>query len=199
MTVQRLRLRLLDLAVASVCLMLVGIPFIASSSALESSINENTVDADLRVPQTGIISHPQKGSFAATRSGIVDGSVEWDIYSTASSGMKLVVSSTRSPALRDTQNGIDVTDVDGTLGGWSVAKGERRFGFSAVGNLVLARYGDGGKWRGFDAGNSIEVARKGGIIPRSTVTVKLRAEYDAALPGNAKPNVNVAATAVANL
>lgn len=199
MTARRLRSRLLDLAVASACLLLVGAPFVASSSALESSITENTVDADLSVPQVGIISSPIKGSFPAGKSGIVDGSVSWEIYSSASNGMKLVVSSTRSPALRDEANNIDVADFSATPGGWSVAGTDRKFGFSAVGALVLARYNDGGGWRGFDGANGIEVARKGGVIPRTLTTVKLRGEYGAALPSDARPSASVAATAVVNL
>lgn len=199
MSPRRLRSRTLDLAVASVCVALFAAPFVASSGAIESSINENTADVDVRIPQIGIISKPQAGSFSGATSGIADGSIEWDLYSTSSAGMKLAVSAGRAPALRDGQNAVDIADLGATPGAWSVASGERRFGFSAVGNIVLARYDGGGKWRGFDGRNSVEVARRAGVIGRTTTTIKLRGEYGAALASNATPSGDVTATAVVNL
>lgn len=199
MSPRRLRSRTLDLAVASVCVALLAAPFVASSAAIESSINENTADVDLSIPQIGIISLPQAGSFGAGRSGVADGSISWDMYSTASAGMKLAVSAGRAPALRDGKNSVDIADFGATPAAWSVAAGDRRFGFSAVGDIALSRYDGGAKWRGFDGTNGVEVARRGGVLGRTTTTVKLRGEYSAALADDATPSADVAATAVINL
>lgn len=194
-----MRSRLLDVAVASVCLALVAVPFVAISSAVEAPITENTVDTDLRVPKFGLLSLPIDGSFGAGRSGRVDGSVAWDMYTSAASGMKLVVSADRSPALRDAQNAVDIPDAGSLPSPWSVGASERKFGFSAVGAFTLARFDDGKDFRGFNGATGVEVARKGGIFPATRTTVKLRGEYGSPLASNARITTNLIATAVVNL
>jgi hypothetical protein len=194
-----MRSRLLDVAVTCVCMAMVAAPFIAISHAVEAPISENTVDTDVKLPQFGLLSLPINGSYAATRSGRVDGSVSWDMYTSTSNGMKLVVSADRAPALRDSQNGVDIADAGATPAAWTVASGERKFGVSAIGAYTLARFDDGTAFRGFAGTTGVEVARKGGIFPATRTVVKLRGEYGTALATDAKVTTNLIGTAVVNL
>lgn len=195
-----MRSRLLDLTVALTCVAFVCAPLLPVVGAAErnSALVESGGTVDQRVIEGGILSNPLNGSFGAGRSGVVDGSVQWDLYTTARDGMKLLVSSDRSPAMRDAKNGVDVADFSATLGGWSVASGSRAFGFTATGSLALSRFDSGKKWRGFDGSRSIEVARRGAPIPKTRTTVQLRAEFKSALASDARPTANIVATAVPN-
>lgn len=199
---RQLRSRLLDLAVATACLACVCAPVVPLVLAAGQSapVNESGGHVDQRVVQSGIISIPLNGSFGSGRDGVVDGSVQWDLSTSAGKGMKLVISSDRSPAMRDAQNAVDVPDQGATPGDWVVPAGERRFGFTTAGPLTLGRFGDGQKWRGFDGPRSIELGRKvDAPIGRTRTTVKLRAGFGAALASDARPTANVRATGVLNL
>lgn len=199
MSQRRFRLRLLDLAVTSVCVMCVAVPFIASSQAENRAQVEVGGDVDQRVAESGMISNPIAGTFAAGGTGIVDGSIQWDVFTTSTSGMKLTVSSDRTPALRDTQNGIDIADYDADPKPWDVSGSARRFGFTVQGDMALARFGGGDKWRGFAGSDSIEVARRKSPLPATRTIVRLRGDFGSSLPSNARPTANILATAVVNL
>jgi hypothetical protein len=205
MSPRRTRSRLLDLAVTSVCVACVCAPLLpvvnaaTRSDGANGSVVESGGSVDQRVVAGGIISNPLNGSFESGGTGTVDGSVQWDMYTTARGGMKLVLSSDRTPAMRDSANGIDVGDMSSAADTWSVGNGDRRFGISVVGGLALSRFDDGRKWRGLEGKRAVEVARRGGPIAQTRTTVKLRAQFAASLPANARPTVNLRATAVPNL
>lgn len=197
---RRLRSRLLDLAVTAGCCACVLAPLLPVVHAAERAVVESGGHLDQSVVQSGIISHPLNGTFERRSSGVADGSVQWDLYSSANDGIKLLVSSDRDPAMRDAANGVDVDDLGADPAAWKVSNGDRRFGFSASGPLVLSRFDSGAKWRGFDGARSIEVARRGnGPVPTTRTTVKLRAEYAAPLASAARPTATINATAVVNL
>lgn len=198
MSPRRTRLRLLDLVVTFVCMACIAAPFVAMSQAEERPQAELGGDVDQTVGQSGMLSYPIAGTFQAGGSGTVDGSIQWDLFSTATDGMKLTVSSDRTPALRDAQNGIDIADYASEPQPWSVAGSARRFGFTVQGDLSLSRF-SGDKWRGFDGGTSVEAGRKRAPIPQTRTMVKLRGEFGAALPSDARPTANIYATAVVNL
>lgn len=201
MSPRRLRLRLLDLAVTTVCIACVAAPFLATSNAADdgTAVFESTSVIDQRVLAGGVISNPLNGTFEAGGSGTRDGSVAWDVWGSGSDGLKLVVSTVRSPAMRDSKNGIDVPDYGSTPETWSVASGDRRFGMTVVGALSLGRFGDGSKWRGFDGGRAIEVSRRAAPTPRTRTTIKLRAQFASALPAGARPTATIRATALPNI
>lgn len=199
MGLRRLRARLLDLAVATVCVACIAAPALPMVGAAEDEpVLETGGNVDQRVLETAAISNPLNGSFEAGGSGIREGSIAWDIYSTAPRGMKLVIASDRTPAMRDAANGVDIADFGATPGAWSVAAKERRFGFSASGSLALQRFGAGQKWRGFSGAEGLEVARRTIATPRTRTTVRLRAQFKSALASNSRPTANVTATAVPN-
>jgi hypothetical protein len=197
-----MRSRLLDLAVATVCVGCVCaplLPIVNAASGPSNPVVESGGSVDQRVVEGGIISSPLNGSFDSGGSGLVDGTIQWDLYSTAARGMKLVVSSDRTPAMRDAANGIDVPDQGASYDRWSVSGSDRRFGVSAMGPIALSRFDEGRRWRGFDGRRGIEVARRGAPIGRVRTTVRLRAEFGSSLPSNARPTANVIATAVPNI
>ena len=195
----RMRNRLLDLAVATVCVACVCAPMLPIVNAASPSVVESGGSVNQKVLQGGIISNPLNGSFESGRSGVLDGSVQWDLYSTAREGMKLMVSSDRSPAMRDAESSTDVTDYASTLEAWSVDSNANRFGMTAMGGLTLGRFDGGRKWRGFSGKKQIEVGRRGSPNAKTRTTIKLRAELGAGLPANARPTANIRATAVLNL
>lgn len=203
MSPRPLRARLLDLAVATVCVACVASPLLpgvgAATEATDAPVVETSGTVDQRVLQSGIISSPLDVSFDDGTTGTRDGGASWDLYTTAPAGLKLVLSTDRVPALRDGENGIDIADMATTAAAWSVPSGERRFGFTTTGEVALARFDGGASWRGFDGGRSVEVARRTAPMPRTRTRVRLRAQYGTPLPGNARPRVTVNATAVANL
>jgi hypothetical protein len=197
-----MRSRLLDLAVATVCVACLCAPMLPSVLAaddVEPAVVESGGSVDQKVLQSGVISNPLNGSFESGRSGRVDGSIQWDMYTSSPDGLKLVVSSDRTPAMRDSKNDVDVADYGSSPSDWSVGSTERRFGFSAVGGITLSRFGDGSKWRGFDGKRPVEVARRGAALPVTRTTIKLRGEFGAALASDATPTANVRAIAVLNL
>lgn len=198
MVPRRLRTRLLDLAVTAVCLACFAVPFLPAVHAADSVVEGGGV-VDEKVGQGAMISIPLSGSFERGRSGRVDGAVSWDTFTTARNGLKLVVSTDRSPAMRDARNGVDIPDYGDTPSDWSVSGTDRRFGFSVIGGLSLARFDDGKKFRGFDGKRAIEVGRRSNPIPLTRTAIRLRAEFGAALQSDARPTANIRATAVANL
>lgn len=194
-----MRSRLLDLAVATVCVACVCAPLLPTVLAADStkqSLVESGGVIDQRVLEAGIISNPLNGSFESGGSGTRDGSIQWDMYSTSTRGMKLLVSSDRTPAMRDAKNGVDVGDFSSSFVDWDVSSSDRRFGMTATGPIVLSRFS--GKWRGFDGTRGIEVARRGAPIAQTRTTLKLRAEFGQSLPSGARPTANIVATAVPN-
>lgn len=198
----RLRLRLLDLAVALTCVACVCAPLMPTSRAAESSdssVIESGSTVDQVVSPGVTISDPLNSWFQGDVSGVANGAVGWEISSNAVKGAKLAVSATRTPAMRDPQNGVEIDDYAASPSGWSVSGDERRFGFSAVGSIALDRYGDGSKWRGFAGRRSIEVGRKGTLLPPTRTTVKLVAEYSSPLKSDARPGAVVEATVMGNL
>lgn len=197
----RLRSRLLDLTVTTVCVACLAAPFLPSSSAADegSAVVESASVIDQRVLSGGVISNPLNGTFDAGGSGKHAGSVAWDVWGTGSDGLKLIVSTDRSPAMRDAKNGIDVPDYGSTPESWSVGANDRRFGMSVAGSLSLGRFGDGTKWRGFEGGRAIEASRRAAPTPRTRTTIKLQAEFGASLPAGARPTATIRATAVPNL
>lgn len=195
-----MRSRLLDLAVATVCVACVCAPALpAVVAATNPSLVESGGNVDQRVLQTGWISNPLDASFASGRSGTQDGSVSWSQYASGRRGSKLVMSSTAVPAMRDSKNGVDIADYGSTPSDWSVGGSDRRFGFTVVGNIALSRFGDGARWRGFDGTRGVEVARRGAAFPATRTTIKLRAQFASALASDAKPSAQIYATAVPNL
>jgi hypothetical protein len=196
-----MRPRLLDLAVVTVSLACICAPLmpVVHAAGSDDAVVESGGHVDQRVLQAGIISNPLNGTFEAGRSGTVDGSIQWDTYTSSPDGLKLVVSSDRNPAMRDSQNGVDVPDYDATPSAWSVGGSDRRFGFTAMGGITLNRFDDGKKWRGFDGKRPIEVARRGAAMGQTRTTIKLRGEFESPLASDARPTANIRATAVLNL
>ncbi len=197
-----MRSRLLDLAVATVCVACVCAPLLPSVLAADStqpSVVEGGATVDQRVLQSGIISNPLNGSFESGTSGTVDGSIQWDLDSTATEGMKLVVSTDRDPAMHDPKNGVDVPDYGSSYTTWSVSGSNRRFGVSATGPISLSRWDSGKNWRGLDGRRGIEVSRRGAPIGRESTTLKLRAEFGSPLASDARPTADIIMTAVPNL
>lgn len=198
-----MRARLLDLAVTTVCVACIAAPVLpivyAAGSSSNPVVQESGGTVDQKVLEGGVISNPLNGSFDTGRSGVVNGSLQWDVYTTARDGIKLLVSTDRSPAMRDPQNGIDVDDLGDTPAAWSVAAADRRFGFTAAGELSLERFSSGTLWRGFSGTRSVEVGRRGTATARTRTTVKLRAEFGTAIPSDGRPAATVVATAVPNL
>ncbi|MCW2926768.1 MAG: hypothetical protein JWM86_736 [Thermoleophilia bacterium] len=198
MVPRRLRSRLLDLAVTAVCLACIAVPFLPAVHAADS-VTEGGGVIDEKVGQGGMISNPINGTFERGRSGRVDGAIQWDTFTTGRDGLKLVISTDRKPAMRDAKNGVDVPDYGDTPSDWNVGGSDRRFGFSVLGGLSLARFDDGKKWRGFEGKRAIEVGRRSNPIPITRTTIRLRAEFGTALQTDARPTANIRATAVANL
>ncbi|MCW2972898.1 MAG: hypothetical protein JWN72_1171 [Thermoleophilia bacterium] len=198
MSPRRFRLRLLDLVVTFACMACVAVPFVAISHAEERPQVEIGGDVDQSVASSGMLSYPIAATFQAGGSGTVNGSVQWDLFTTSTDGMKLTVSSDRTPAMRDAQNGIDIGDYGAEPKAWSVDGSARRFGFTVQGDIALGRFA-GDKWRGFEGGTSVEVGRKKSPLAQTRTTVKLRGEFSSALPSDAKPTANIYATAVVNL
>lgn len=200
MGLRRTSLRMVDVAVATVCVACIGVPLIPIVSAAQSSgsVVESGGTVDQRVLEAGMISNPIRGSFEAGGSGVRDGSISWDLYSTASGGMKLLASSDRTPAMRDSQNGVDIADQSASVGPWSVSGSDRKFGFTAVGDMTLRGFNEGRHWRGFEGQRGVEIARKGSPIGRVRTTVRLRAEFGSSLASNARPSANILVTAVPN-
>lgn len=191
-----MRLRLLDLAVATVSVVCIGAPLLSTGFAASTpnpAIVESGGTVDQRVKQAGWISNPLDLTFESGCSGTLDGAVTWSQFTTGRKGAKLVVSADSSPAM-----GPDVPDYGSTPSAWSVSGSDRRFGFTALGAIALNRFEDGAKWRGFDGKAGIEVARRGASFGASRTTIKLRAEYGAPLCAS-RPSANVRATALPNL
>jgi hypothetical protein len=196
-----MRSRLLDLAVSTVCVACLAAPFLPTTIAADDnpSVVESTGSVDQRVLAGGVISNPLNGSFESGGSGSRDGAVSWDIWGSGPDGLKLVLSTDRSPAMRDAKNGIDVADYGSAPENWSVGSSDRRFGWTVTGGLTLGRFADGGKWRGFDGTRAVEVSRRAAPTPRTRTTVKLKAEFGSSLPAGARPTATIRATAVPNL
>lgn len=201
MSPRPLRMRLLDLAVATVCVACVAAPTLPVVHAARSgsSIVESGATVDQRVLPTGVLSSPINGTFEKGTSGTLDGSVQWDMYSSAKNGMKLLISADRTPALRDAGSGTTVADYRATPSRWSVTGANRRFGFSVTGPASLSRFGEGAKWRGFDGSRAIEIARRSEVVPQTRTTVRLRAELGAPMATSARLTAGIRATAVTNL
>lgn len=182
-----MRLRLLDLAVATVSVVCVCAPFMLGSSvaATNPSVVESGGTVDQRVKPAGWISNPLDVSFESGGSGTKDGSVSWSQFTTGRKGAKLVLSAVDNPAM----SGAD--DVSSTPAAWP---GGNRFGFTALGPIALNRFADGAKWRGFDGKRGVEVARRGAAFGSARTTIKLRAE----LSGD-RGTASIRATAVPNL
>lgn len=201
MALRNLRSRLLDLAVATACIACVAaplLPVVNAATESDRSVIESGATVDQRVVQNGLISDPLGGDFSDPRGGSASGSISWELGSSSADGMKLVVSADRTPAMRDPQSGTDIADAPSALGPWSASSGPR-FGFSAVGDMVLKRFDDGDAWRGFDGRRGIEVARRSGVFGVTRTTLKFRADYGNAVSANARPTANIRMTAVANL
>ena len=191
-----MRSRLLDLVVATVSVACVCAPLLSTSFAATSdkpAVVESGGTVDQRVKQAGWISNPINTTMESGGSGTLDGSVTWSQFTTGRKGAKLVLSADSSPAM-----GADVPDYGSTPSAWSVSGSDRRFGFTALGNIALNRFEDGAKWRGFDGKSGIEVARRGANFGAARTTIRLRAEFGASL-GSARPTANIRATAVPNL
>ncbi|MCW2949125.1 MAG: hypothetical protein JWN41_138 [Thermoleophilia bacterium] len=199
MSPRRIRIRVLDTVVALICVACFVVPFAALSQAAERPQAETGGDVDQRVAESGMISNPFGGTFGNGTNGTVNGLIQWDMFTTSSQGLKLTVSTNRSPALHDVANGIDIPDYGDEPSAWAVDGTARRFGFTADGDISLGRFGAGAKWRGFDGGKSIEVGRKKSTMPLTRTTVRLRAEYGTALPDSARPTADILGTAVVNL
>lgn len=198
-----MRSRLLDLAVATVCVACVAAPLLPVVNAADSgpppAVVESGSSVDQRVLESGIISNPLNGSFESGTRGQVDGQLQWDLYSTAVGGMKLLVSTDRDPAMRDSKNGVDIGDYGSSYTSWNVSDSDRRFGVSARGDITLSRWDDGRKFRGLSGTRPIEVARRGAPVGRERTTLRMRAEFGRALDSDARPTVNIFMTAVPNL
>jgi hypothetical protein len=195
-----MRLRLLDLAVATVSVACICAPMLASSLAATGpnpALVESGGTVDQRVKQAGWISNPLDGTFEAGGSGTVDGTVSWSQFTTGRKGAKLVLSADKDPAMRD--GSTEVPDYGSSPGAWSVNGSDRRFGFSVLGSIALNRFEDGAKWRGFDGKHGVEVARRGASFGAARTTIKLRAEFGSSLGSGARPTANINATAVPNL
>ncbi len=193
--------RLLDGAVVLVSAACVAAPFLPAVNAASGpgpSLVESGGTVDQRVLSTGMISSPIGLTFPNGNSGKLDGRVHWDTYTTARTGMKLVIASDRKPAMRDAANGVDVPDAASRVGTWSVTSGGRTFGFGVTGAMALPVYG-GDVWRGFEGTRSIEVARKTSPLPITRTTVLLRAQLDTPLASNARLTARINGTGVPNL
>lgn len=189
--------RALDLVVVLCALALMSVPFWPSSNAATSSV---PVTVDQEVRNTAMISRPVNGSFKADLDGKSNGKIDWVVYSSADEGFKLVVSSDRRPAMRDTKSSTSIADYGSSPKAWSVGSSDRRFGFSAQGDQALDAYGGGSKWRGFTGTRSIEIARRRkGPVALTTTSVMLASEMRRPLPSNAKPHATVVATVMQNL
>lgn len=186
-----MRSRLLDLAVATVCVAFVTAPMLASGvAATNPAVVESGGTVDQRVKQAGWISNPIGLTFESGACGKLDGSVTWSQFTTGRNGAKLSVSADSKPAM----DGID--DYSTNPSGWNVSGGEKRFGFTASGAISLSRFDDGTKWRGFEGRRAVEVARRGTAFSAARTTIKLRAECGGSGP---RPTANIRGTAVPNL
>lgn len=198
-----MRSRLLDLAIATVCVACVAAPLLPvtfAASAVGGTVLESSGVVDQKVAQTGVISKPLNGRFGSGTSGTVDGQVQWEVYSSAASGIKLLLSTDRDPAMRDATSGVDIPDTSSTAAPWSVGSGARAFGFTAFGGVAsISRFDGGQAWRGFEGTRSVEVGRRTAPLGRSRTTVRLRAEFGAPLASNARPTATIRATEVVNL
>lgn len=194
-----MRSRLLDLAVATVCVACVCAPLLPTVIAATPAVVESGASVDQKVLQAGYISNPLDGTFEAGHSGTVEGSFTWSQYTSGRKGAKLVISSDRTPAMRDANNSIDIADYGANPVTWSVGGSDRKFGFTAVGAIALNRFADGRNWRGFDGKEGLEVARRGNAFGAARTTIRIRAEFSSALPSDARPTANIRATALPNL
>lgn len=194
----RMRIRALDVAVTLVAACLCVTPFIPGSQA--GSLYETGLSVDQEVKQTALISKPLSGRFDLKRSGRTSGEVNWDVYSSAGDGFKLVVSADGTPAMRDSVAGSYISDYSSALNTWSVLSGERRFGFSASGAKALGVYEQGKKFRGFAGGAAIEISRRReGPVAVTRTTLVLRSEFDSPLPSSARPRASITGTAMLNM
>lgn len=187
-----MRSRLLDLAVATVCVACLCAPMLASTfAATNPSVVESGGTVDQRVKQAGWISNPLNLTMENGSCGKLDGSVSWSQFTTGRKGAKLAVSADSKPAM----DGVE--DYTTNPSAWNVGSGEKRFGFTALGAISLNRFDDGKSWRGFEGKRSVEVARRGTAFSAAVTTVKLRAECGSG--GPARPAANIRGTAVPNL
>lgn len=194
---QKLRKRVPDTMVALIALALIVTPFVAVS---EASLVDVPITVDQKVHETAMVSKPLQGNFDVSNTGKSVGKLNWDVYTSAGEGFKLTVATDAVPALRDTVTGAKVTDYASSLSDWNVGSSDRRFGLSAEGERVLAAYGQGSKWRGFEGTRGIEVARRRTGPARMTrTTLWLASEMRSPLPAIAAPNAYITATASVNL
>lgn len=192
--------RAADLVVAVAAVMLIASPMIMQAGA-DDAIITSPMTVGQVVNAAAVISPPAKGSFDAKGDGSSTGQVSWDVFSTDDDGFRMTVSTDADlPALRDRTTGIQIPDLDDDPGAWSVGAGQRRFGFSAMGDTAISSYDDGTKWRGFDGRTGILIARHGsGAAPMSTVTLKLKSEMNRPLPASADPKAYIVSTVTVNI
>lgn len=189
---------MLDLGVVMLAVCLCAAPFIANGFA---SFVEIPVTVDQRVRSISMISLPQDGNFSPKRVGKSVGAVGWDVYTSDTHGFKLVVSSPRSPAMRDTRSGTNIRDY-GDPRAWVIRPQERAFGFTALGSQALSGYEDGKVWRGLRGPRGVEVARRRqGATPMTRTSLKLVSEMgsSAPLPAGARLTASVTATVLVNM
>lgn len=201
MTFHRARVSLLDLVVAFVAIAIVAVPFLPSSAAMtRRPVVGGSMSVDQQVSQAGMISYPINPSLRVADRGASAGSVQWETYSTSGAGLKILLSSTHQPALRDSSGSVEVPDYATAPQTWDVDGAERRFGFTVQGEDAMATYAEGARWRGFEGRRSIEAARRvRGPVPSTRTNVRLIADMGEGMPSTATPRATVVATAVLNL
>lgn len=192
--------RAADLGIAVVGVVLVLSPFIAQSFAGDAII-EQRIAVGQRIKAAAVVSPPATGRFVMDSGGLTTGAVSWDVFTTDSGGFRMTVNTdANEEALRDRTTGLSVADYSHSSSEWSVPAGQRRFGFSAVGDYALNEYGDGSKWRGFEGRRGVLVARHGsGAAPMSRVTLRLASEMKSPLPDSANPKAYIYSTVTVNI
>lgn len=197
MGAKRSRRVIADIAVCMFGAALCAWPFIATGSA---SLSDVPVNVNQKVAESTLISKPLDGKFDVKLSGRSTGSIDWDVYTSSTEGFKLSVSASTEPAMTDTTRGAVIGDLSSSFKPWSVAAGERRFGFSATGDQAKSSFANGDNWRGFTGRKSIELGRrKTGPVKLTRTTLLLSSEMRAALPAGATPRVTITGTTSVNL
>jgi hypothetical protein len=196
----RLRRRAADLAVTLVAVALCAAPLLPQVWADSATMVQRQIAVNEQVAASSTISEPWGGSFAASPSGKSVGAISWSVFTTNPAGYKLVLSTTSVPAMHDRNSSNVINDQPASPAPWSVAAGDRRFGFSAVGPDALHVFSGGSDWRGFEGVHGIEASHnRDGAAGMSTTTVRVASEMRSPLESNAKLHAWILATATVNI
>lgn len=141
--------------------------FFAAMEEYEVLVGGSTTDSitvSVTVLEAISISSPSNVSMSPdiAGTGSSTGDADWTVTTNWSSGWKLEVQASTTPALQSgTDSFADYTEaVAGTPDSWSIDSADSEFGFSAEGTYAESEYSSGTKFQGFEGSTKKQVAHK---------------------------------------